>query len=44
VASLQEDPTTRDAIAGINDTLASDPASAPVAACGTPVTDQALEP
>lgn len=44
VSSLQEDPTTRDAIAGIHDALAGDLASAPVAACGTPVTDQALEP
>ena len=44
VSSLQDDPTTRDAIAGIHDALTGDPASAPVEACGTPVTEQALEP
>ncbi len=44
VSALQDDPATRDAIAGIHDALAGDPQSAPVAACGTPLTDQAQEP
>ena len=44
VESLEQDPTTRDAIARIRDAVAGAGTSTPVMPCGAFPTDQALEP